>query len=163
LTRTGEETSEKLVIIPPQIYVGQIVRPKYACRQCEGTEEEDKPAARIAPVEPAIIPRSIAGPSLLATVFTQKFEMPLPYYRQGKQFEQIGAAISRQDMSSWQQQAYEKHQPLFALLKKAVRSGPVMQMDETEVQVIGEEDRSDTQKSYMWLARGGHVGKKVTQ
>ncbi len=161
LTKIGEETSEKLVIIPPQIYVDQIIRPKYACRQCEGTEEEDKPAVRIAPVEPSIIPRGIASPSLLATVFTQKFEMHLPYYRQEKQFEQIGAAISRQDMSNWQQQAYEKLKPLFAMLKETVKSGPVLQMDETEVQVIGEEERSDTQKSYMWLARGGPLGKKV--
>ncbi len=34
-------------------------------------------------------------------------------------------------------------------------------MDETEVQVIGEENRSDIQKSRMWLARGGPPGKKV--
>jgi len=161
LTKIGEETSEKLVILPPQVYVDQIVRPKYACRQCEGTEDEGKPAVRIAPVEPAIIPRSIASPSLLSTIITQKFEMHLPYYRQEEQFEQIGAAISRQDMSNWQQQAYDKLQPLLALLKKAVRSGPVMQMDETEVQVIGEEGRSDLQKSYMWLALGGPAGKKV--
>jgi len=161
LTKTGEETSEKLVIIPPQVYVDQIVRPKYACRQCEGTEEEDKPAVRIAPVEPAIIPKSIASPSLLATVFTQKFEMHLPYYRQEKQFGQIGAAISRQDMSNWQEQAYEKLEPLFDMLEETVKSGPVLQKDETEVQVMGEEGRSDTQKSYMWLALGGPVGKKV--
>ena len=64
LTRIGEEISEKLVIVPPQIYVDQIVRPKYACRQCEGTEDEDKPAVRITPVEPSIIPRSIASPSV---------------------------------------------------------------------------------------------------
>ena len=87
--------------------------------------------------------------------------MHLPYYRQEKQFEHIGVAISRQDMSNWQQKAYEKLQPLYTLLKKAVRSGPVMQMDETEVQVIGEENRSNLQKSHMWLARGGPVGKKV--
>jgi len=161
LTKIGEETSEKLVIIPPQIYVDQIVRPKYACRQCEGTEDEDKPAVRIAPVEPSIIPRSIASPSLLSTIFTQKFEMHLPYYRQEKQFGQIGVTISRQDMSSWQQQAYEKLKPLFGMLKETVKSGPVLQKDETEVQVMGEEGRSDTQKSYMWLALGGPAGKKV--
>ena len=161
LTKIGEETSEKLVIIPPQIYVDQIVRPKYACRQCEGTEDEDKPAVRIAPVEPSIIPRSIASPSLLSTIITQKFEMHLPYYRQEKQFEQIGAEISRQDMSNWQQQAYEKLEPLFAMLKETAKSGPAMQMDETEVQVMGEEGRSDFQKSYMWLARGGPPAKRV--
>ena len=161
LTRIGEETSEKLVMIPPQIYVDQIVRPKYACRQCEGTEDEENKTVRIAPVEPSIIPRSIASPSLLATIFTQKFEMHLPYYRQEKQFEQIGAAISRQDMSNWQQQAYGKLKPLFAMLEETVKSGSVLQMDETEVQVMGEAERSDTQKSRMWLALGGPVGRKV--
>ena len=102
LTRIGEETSEKLIIIPPQIYVEKTVRPKYACRRCEGTEDEYNPTVRIAPVEPAIIPKSITSPSLLSTIITQKFEMHLPYYRQEKQLEQIGAVISRQDMANWQ-------------------------------------------------------------
>jgi len=161
LTRIGEETSKKLVIIPMQIYVEETVRPKYACLKCEGTEDEGKPTVRIAPVEPSIIPKSIASPSLLSTVFTQKFEMHLPYYRQEKQFEQIGVTISRQDMANWQQQAYEKLEPLFALLKRTVKEGPVLRMDETEVQVIGEENRSDIQKSRMWLARGGPPDKTV--
>jgi transposase len=87
--------------------------------------------------------------------------MHLPYYRQEKQFETIGAAISRQDMSNWQQKVFEKLKPLFDVLLKTVKSGSVMQMDETTVQVIGEKDRKDTQKSYMWLARGGPPGKKV--
>ena len=87
--------------------------------------------------------------------------MHLPYYRQEKQFEQIGAAISRQDMGNWQQQAYEKLKPLFDRLEETVKSGPAMQMDETEVQVMGEEGRSGLQKSRMWLARGGPPEKKV--
>jgi len=36
LTRIGEEISEKLVVIPMRIFVDRIVRPKYACRRCEG-------------------------------------------------------------------------------------------------------------------------------
>ena len=161
LTRIGEETSEKLHIIAPRIFVERIIRPKYACRCCEGTEDEEEPAIRIAPVEPSIIPRSIASPSLLSTIVIQKFEDHLPYYRQEKQFERIGVTISRQDMSNWQQKAYNALGPLFALLKETVKSGPVIQMDETTVQVMGEEGRLDTQKSYMWLARGGPPGKTV--
>ena len=126
----------------------KIVRPKYACRCCEGTETEDIcPTVRIAPVPPAIIPKSITSPGLLSTILTQKFEMHLPYYRQEKQFKMIGAEISRQDMSNWQQKVYEKLEPLFKLLLEIVKSGPVIQMDETTVQVIGEEDRKDTQNS----------------
>jgi transposase len=161
LSRIGEETSEKLIITPPRIYVEKTVRPKYSCRCCEGTEDEEAAVVRIAPIEPSIILRSIASPSLLSTVITQKFEMHLPYYRQEKQFEHIGVSISRQDMSNWQQQVYENLKPLFELMKETVKSGPVLQMDETTVQVMGEAGRTDTQKSYMWLARGGPPEHKV--
>jgi len=161
LKRISEEICDKLVVIPMQIYVDHAIRPKYACPNCEGAEDEDRPAVRIAPPEPAIIPKGMASPSLLATIFTQKFETHLPYYRQEIQFERIGAEISRQDMSNWQQQVFETLKPLFDMLKKTVKSGPVLQMDETVVQVIGEENRSDTQQSRMWLARGGPPGKKV--
>jgi transposase len=159
LTRIGEETCEKLHIIPQRIFVEKIIRPKYACRHCEGTGDEDSPPVHIAPPEPSIIPKSIATPDLLSCILIQKFEDHLPYYRQEKQFERIGVTISRQDMSNWQQQAHQKLKPLFAPLKETVKSGPVMRMDETTVQVMGEEGREDTQKSYMWLALGGHEGK----
>jgi transposase len=56
MTRIGEETSEKLHIEPPRIYVEKTVRPKYACLSCEGTEDEAGKTVRVAPVEPAIIP-----------------------------------------------------------------------------------------------------------
>jgi transposase len=64
-------------------------------------------------------------------------------------------------MSNWQQKAYKFLAPLFALLKRVIKSGPVMQMDETPVQVMGEEGREDAQTSYMWLARGGPPDKTV--
>jgi len=161
LTKIGEETNEKLHIIPPRIFVERVIRLKYACRCCEGVDAGGERVIRIAPVEPSLIPRSIVSPSLLSCIFTQKFQDHLPYYRQEKQFERIGVSISRQDMSNWQQQAYKKLTQLFSLLKETVKSGPVIQMDETVVQVMGEEGRLDTQKSYMWLARGGPPDKKV--
>ena len=47
----GEETSEKLEIIPQQIKVIRHVRPKYACKACEGTQSEQ--AVKIASVTAA--------------------------------------------------------------------------------------------------------------
>jgi len=161
MVRIGEETAEKLEIIPQSIYVTKTIRPKYACRCCEGTENEEEPAVKIAPVPPSIIPRSIASASLLSYIMIQKYQDHLPYYRQEVQFERIGIEISRQDMSNWQRQVYEKLIPLFSLMKNIIKSGPVIRMDETTVQVMGEEGRSDTQKSYMWLARGGPPDKTI--
>jgi len=161
MVKIGEEASERLEIIPQSIFVVKTIRPKYACRCCEGTEDENKPAVRIAPVPPAIIPRSIASASLLSYIMIQKYQDHLPYYRQEVQFQRIGIEISRQDMSNWQQQVYEKLLPLYNLMEKIIKSGPIMRMDETPVQVMGEEGREDTQKSYMWLARGGPPGETV--
>ena len=161
MTRIGEETSEKLEIIPQSIFVLKTIRPKYACRCCEGTEDEGKPVVRIAPVPPAIIPRSIASASLLSYIMIQKYQDHLPFYRQEVLFQRFGIEISRQDMSNWQQQVFERLIPLFSLMKNVVKSGPVIRMDETTVQVMGEEGRTDIQKSYMWLARGGPPDKTV--
>jgi len=161
LTQIGQETSENLHIIPPKIFVEKIIRLKYGCRCCEGTGDEEAPAVRIAPVEPSIIPRSIASPSLLSTIMIQKYEDHLPFFRQEKQFQRIWVMISRQDMCNWQQKIYKFLVQLFVLLKEMLKSGPVIRMDETHVQVIKEEGRSYEQLSYMWLALGGPPGKPV--
>jgi len=162
LTRIGEETKENLYIIPPQFFVVKTIRPKYTCRSCEGVEEEGiKPTVKIAPVEPSIIPRSIVSPSLLSTIMIYKYQDHLPFYRQEILFERIGAMISRQDMCNWQQQAFTNIKPIYDLLDETMKTGPVIQMDETQVQVMGEEGRSDLEKSWMWLRRGGPPGKTV--
>jgi len=161
LTRIGEETAEKLELEPQKIKVKRIIRPKYVCKHCEGLDDEEKKTIRIAPVPPSIIPKGIATPSLLSHIFTNKFEDHLPYNRQEKIFDRIKIGISRQDMSNWQQYVFAKIKPILVLFKKEIKKGPIMRMDETSVQVMGEKDREDTQKSYMWLACGGPLDKPV--
>ena len=161
MSRIGEETSEKLHIEPAVIYVEKTVRPKYACSHCEGTGDEDKPAVRIAPVPPSIIPRSVASSSLLSYIMVNKYQDHIPFHRQEAQFLRIGAVISRQDMANWQQNIYNFLTPLFSLLKDIIKTGPVIRMDETTSQVMGEEDRKDTQKSYIWLLKGGPPDKAI--
>jgi transposase len=90
-----------------------------------------------------------------------KYEDHLPFYRQEKQFERIGVTISRQDMVNWQQKVHGKLRPLFELMEQTLKSGPVLRMDETTVQVMGEEGRLYTDKSYMWLSLGGLPDKTV--
>ena len=155
LVEIGVETSERLIIIPEQRYVEQLQRPKYACHSCEGSGDEDRPAVRIADVPPSIIPKGIASPSVLATVMVNKFVDHLPYYRQEYRFARLGIPVSRQDMSNWQVKCTKALEPVLALLENALKQGPVLQMDETPLQVLNEPGREASQKSYMWLARGG--------
>jgi transposase len=64
-------------------------------------------------------------------------------------------------MSNWQIAAGKKLKSLLNLLKLALREGKVLRMDETTTEVFGEEDRANTSKSYIWLARGGPPGHSV--
>lgn len=70
----GEDVAEMLEYIPASFKVVRHVRPKLACAAC------DHIAQAAAPSRP--IPRSIAGPALLAHVLVSKFCDHLPLYRQ---------------------------------------------------------------------------------
>ena len=155
LVRIGEETSEKLDVIPPQIRVIRTVRPKYACHECEGSGDESHPAVRIAAMPPALIDKGIATAGLLAYIVASKFCDSLPLYRQEKQFARIGVELSRRTMADWMIAASEACAPLMKVLEERLRSGPLLQLDETTVQVMDEPGRDNTSLSYMWVARGG--------
>lgn len=161
LVKIGEEVTERLAIIPRKVYVERHVRIKYACHACEGSGDEDRPAVRIAPAVPSMIPKSLVTPSLLATILTAKYVDHLPFYRQEEQFARDGLDLSRQDMSNWTLKCGLAVDPLVELLEQVLLKGPLIQMDETTLQVLGEKDRSNTAKSYMWLARGGPPGRTV--
>jgi transposase len=154
----GEDVTERLVMIPEQVYVVQYHAKKYACPECEGSGDEDAPPVRTATVPASIMPGSIATPELLSYIFTKKYGDYTPFYRQEAAFERIGVNISRQNMANWQQRICEIFQPLLLLLQKHVQSGHVVQMDETPMRVMDEPGRENRQKSYMWLARGGPPG-----
>jgi transposase len=158
LERIGEEISEKLDIIPATIRVIRHIRPKYGCRSCEGVED-DGPTIKIAPVPPQIVPKGIASAGLLAHILTAKFDDALPFYRQEKQFARLGVEIGRVTMCNWAMKAAKACQPLQEILTREIRSGPLINIDETTVQVLKEPGRPPTTKSYMWIFRGGNVQK----
>ena len=154
LTRIGEEVSEKLDIIPAVIQVIRHVRPKYACKTCEGLETADC-AVKIAPPPKQLIPKGIATAGLLAHILIAKFCDAVPFYRQEKQFQRLGAEIPRATMCNWAMKTAAACQPLLQLLHQEIRSGPLINIDETTVQVLDEPGRAPTTKSYMWICRGG--------
>jgi len=160
LSWIGEEVSEQLDIIPAKVQVIRHIRPKYACRSCEGVED-DGPTVKIAPVPPQIIPKSIAGPGLLAHILTAKFIDHTPFYRQEKQFIRLGVEVSRTSMCNWAMQTASACRPLLNLLQDEAVSGSYLNIDETTLQVLKEPGRDPTSKSYMWIFRRGDPDKPV--
>lgn len=145
LHRMGEEVSEQVEFIPAEIRVIKHVRPKYSCRACE--REGTSVAIHIADVPPSIIPKSMATPSLLAQIVSNKMHYGLPLYRQEKMFAEAGIELSRQTMSRWLIACADKLQSLMLLMKAELLKQPVLWADETTLDVL------DVDKStcYMWV------------
>ena len=110
---------------------------------------------KIAPVPKQVIAKGIATAGLLAHILVAKFVDALPFCRQEKQFSRLGVEIPRATMSNWSMKVAEACSPLLMLLHGQVRSGPLINIDETTVQVLNEPGRAPTTKSYMWIFRGG--------
>src|SRR3954471_13924257 len=79
----GEDTSEMLDIVPAQLRVKVIRRPRYACRTCEGAVVQ-------APAPERPVTGGMATEALLAHVLVAKFCDHLPLYRQAAIFARQG-------------------------------------------------------------------------
>lgn len=154
MVKIDEETHERLGIVPQKVYVERHIRPKYACRKCGGAASEG-PAVKIAPLPPAMIPKSNASEGLLAYLLTAKFCDALPLYRQERIFARFGIDITRATMCSWVLEVGRRCEPLMGLLRDEIRAGPLVWVDETPLQVLKEPGRAATTKSYMWVFAGG--------
>lgn len=150
----GQEQCEKIDYIPAKVQVLRHIRLKYACKNCEGVDD-DGPTVTIAPAPVALIPKSNATEGLLAHIVVSKFADGLPLYRQEKIFSRIGVDLSRATMSNWMVKAALCCSPLVELLQNEIRSGPLINMDESPLQVLKEPGRKNTSKSYMWVFCGG--------
>ncbi len=158
LARIGEETSEQVHEIPQKYVVIRTVRPKYIVKPLAGSgmpKLSDPPHILIASVPARILPRSIATPSLLASVLIGKFCDALPFYRQERMFSRFGLDISRQDMANWAIAVSLKLAALIDLMKRELLSAPFLHCDETPFQVMDEAGRKNTTLSYMWVLTGG--------
>jgi len=84
-----------------------------------------------------------------------KFADGIPFYRQEKILARDGIELSRQTMSGWVIHLNPTFEPLMNAIRRHIIQGRVVYIDETPLQVMNEPNRENSQKSYMWVYRGG--------
>lgn len=159
LHEMGSDISHKLEMIPAKVVVHKHIRFKYACRHCQ-KEEVSTPILSAAMPAPAF-PNSLASPSAVAHVMTQKFVMGIPLYRQEQQWERMDFELSRQTMANWMIKGAAWLTPLYDRLHCLLINRDIVHADETTLQVLKEEGRSAQTDSYMWLYRTGREGPPI--
>jgi transposase len=159
-TRIGEVISEQLDIEPAKACVLQHVRAKYACRRCEGTDD-DAPAVVTAPLPAQPLPKSNCSPGLAAFITVSKYADGLPLYRLEGILARYKISVSRTAMACWMIKLGDLVQPLIDLFSDHLLAYDILQMDETTVQVLKEDGRAAKDQSFMWVRRGGPPGQPV--
>ena len=84
-----------------------------------------------------------------------KYADALPLYRQETILRHIGVKPPRATLANWMIRAGKLIEPLINLMRDPMLDGELIQMDETTVQVLKEDGKAPTLKSYLWVQHGG--------
>jgi transposase len=138
----GEDTSEMLDLVPAQLRVKVIRRPRYGCRACEEAVVQ-------APAPERPITGGMATEALLAHVLVAKYADFLPLYRQAQIFARQGIALDRSTLCDWVGRACWWLEPLWRLLRRHVMGSTRIFADDTTLPVL-DPGRGRTKTGRLW-------------
>lgn len=150
--KIGEEVTRVVEHKPGQLYIKEIIRPKYGLRDNTSLPPSGMRSVEIAPLPLLPIYKGIAGPTLLAEILLQKYEYHLPFFRQVQQFRHLGFKASESTIDGWFKPTVELLKPLYEVLKSEIMKSDYLQGDETTVPVM-DKSTHKTNKEYLWLVR----------
>ena len=149
---------EELQIIPKQVILLKYYANTYACKHCEEQTGFGHLASVKAP--PRLLKHSLASPSTVADVMTQKYVNGIPLYRQEQIWKREGVELSRATLANWVTEVSKRWlRPLYRLIRKQLPELDVIHADETVVQVLKEEGKPATSESRMWVYASGRYCK----
>src|SRR5690349_7343059 len=142
MTMIGEDSSERLDVIPVQYRVIVTRRPKFACRACEGIVVQEPAPARL-------IEGGIPTDALVAHVAVARFADHQPLYRQAQMMSRQGVLLDRSTLAFWMGYAAAEVAPVVARLREIILSSAKLFADETIVPVL-DPGRGRTKQGYFW-------------
>ena len=135
--------------IPAEISIVNIYEESYECRKCK---KEGRPSIFNPYTPEPVLQHSYATASSVAWTMYQKFVQAVPLYRQEKEWKRMGFPISRATLSNWIMKTSEEWLiPVVEKLHEELLKEKYLHADETPVQVLNEEGKKNTTKSYMWV------------
>jgi len=138
----GEETSERLDVIPAQFRAIVTHRPKYACRACEQAVVQ-------APAPERLIKGGLPTEAMVASVLVAKYAWHLPLYRQAQMLAAQGLDIKRSVLAFWVGYAAAELKPLSLRLRELILASGKIAVDETKAPVL-DPGRGRVKQGYFW-------------
>jgi len=139
----GEDITEVLDIIPPELYVKKYVRRKYARKAGEGIIMGSLPER--------VIEKGIPSESILANITIDKYVFGLPLHRQINKYRRLGINLPASTVSDWMIKTWRHLVPLWELLKLMVMNQKYLQADESPLKVLDRDHENGIHQGYMWI------------
>lgn len=138
----GDDRAERLDIVPAQLRVLVVRRPKYACRTCEDVVVQ-------APAPARLIEGGIPTEAMVAHVVTSKYADHLPLYRQAQIYGRQGIRLDRSTLADWTGRAAFLLRPVHARLLETLKRSGKLFADETTAPVL-DPGRGRTKTGQLW-------------
>ena len=148
---------EELRITPAKVERVRYLQESLVCPACR---EEDETTIISSKTPTPLLAHSPASADMVAMVMYQKSYLHLPFYRQSKDWMQKGVPFPRETASHWYNYcALEYLMPVYELLHQELIRREIIHADEVPCQVLHEEGKTPTSKSYFWIYLSGTDGK----
>ena len=157
--KMGVDTRHEITVYPARVVLTKHHQAKCSCRDCECNGIESPIVT--APMPVPAFKNSLASPSAVAYIMSQKYVEGLPLYRQEQTLRRLGFELSRKTMANWVIMGADLLEVLLRRMKAILLARDVLAADETPLQVLHEQERKAQQKSYMWLYRSGRDGPPI--
>ena len=140
MVRVGEDTSERLDIIPAQFFVQRQIRGKWACKRCQLLVQE--------PAAPQVFDNALPTPGLQAHTAVSRFVDHIPYYRQEQVNARSGVRTPRSTPAAWSGQTGAQLMPLCDVHRIFVLGSRFVHADETPIGLL-DPGGGKTRRAYM--------------
>lgn len=145
---------------PATMKLVHIYEESWECRTCR---KEGKSYLKQAKIDAPLLQHSMASASSVAWTMYQKYVNHVPLYRQEKDWQNLGMEIKRSTLSNWILKTSEDWlSKIVSRLHEQLLKDNYLHADETPIQVMNEDGKKNTTKSYMWVyTTGSHSDKQI--
>jgi len=150
----GYDSTKQADITPAKRRIIEHRLMKYGSCGCKESLVKEEPEIKYAKMPARIIPGSMLTEGALAYIMTNKFCDGIPFYRLVKTLGRSGIYLTRQMMSDNAISIRKACGELLSLMLNLIQSGISINMDETTIKVVTEENKSTNGKCYMWVMAG---------
>jgi transposase len=132
-----------------------------ATKEQEDWGKEQTGYIKAPPLHNRFIPGGLMGNHLLASSLCDKYVSGLSCYRQSYRYQNFGATISRQNLSSWFLKIGKAFIPIAEEIRKEIIKFEACQCDETRFKVMEEKEHDDKNNSWVWVLSSPNPEKRA--